>query len=212
MKTYESEKQFTEMFANDVNNGVKEYSVNGIEFKVYNKTKNASNAAVYHVAINGTNKEATIMQLKKLLNVTYKKEYNRTGERATAAGTKVTIKTDEELSATAKTAATKLSSLINQFATLCDKYGLKTDETFKMLQDNRLANVTAVEVEIFGRLKEDRNKVLADKQAREEKAAKERAEKVETVTELTAELQKALADGNLAKVAEISAKLTKAAK
>lgn len=212
MKTYESEKQFTEMFANDVNNGVKEYSVNGIEFKVSNKTKNASNAAVYHVAINGTNKEVTIMQLKKLLNVTYKKEYNRTSERAVSAGTKVAIKTDEELSATAKTAATKLSSLINQFATLCDKYGLKTDEIFKMLQDNRLANVTAVEVEIFDRLKEDRNKVLADKQAREEKAAKERAEKVETVTELTAELQKALAEGNLTKVAEISAKLAKVAK
>lgn len=212
MKTYESEKQFTEMFANDVNNGVKDYSVNGIEFSVSGKSQNSSKAAVYHVAINGTNKEVTIMQLKKLLNVTYKKEYNRTNDRATAAGTKVTIKTDEELSATAKTAATKLSSLINQFATLCDKYSLKIDETFKMLQDNRLANVTAVEVEIFDRLKEDRNKVLADKQAREEKAAKERAEKVETVTELTAELQKALADGNLAKVAEISAKLTKAAK
>ena len=212
MKTFASEREFVEMFATEVNNGTTNFNVNGIEFSVSGKSVNSSKAAVYAVHINGTDKAVTIIQLKKLLGVEYKKEYNRTSERAVSAGTKATIKTDGELSATAKTAAEKLSSLISQFATICDKYGLKTADILNTLQDNRIANVTAVTVEIFDRLKADRDKALAEKQAREEKAAKEKAAKVDSVAELTAELQKALADGNLVKVAEISAKISKAAK
>lgn len=203
MKTYESEKQFTEMFANDVNNGVKEYSVNGIEFKVSNKTKNASNAAVYHVAINGTNKEVTIMQLKKLLNVTYKKEYNRTGERATAAGTKVTIKTDEELQATADNIKTTIDADIDRLIAHCNKYGVHVSINFSGNDVSRTW---------YDRARIARDNKLAADEAAKKKKEEEKAAKVESVAELAEELQKALGAGNLALVAELSAKMAKVAK
>lgn len=211
MKTYKSEKEFTEMFANDVNNGVKEYSVNGIEFKVSNKTKNASNAAVYHVAINGTNKEVTIMQLKKLLNVTYKKEYNRTSDRATAAGTKVTIKTDEELMKTAEAVEERCKKAVEVLTKYANEYCFDISMFIAGGYQDEDKWITTKEA-ILNDLKKKRDIALAERAAAEEKAAKERAEKVETVTELTAELQKALAEGNLTKIAEISAKLAKVAK
>lgn len=203
MKTYESEKQFTEMFANDVNNGVKEYSVNGIEFKVSNKTKNASNAAVYHVAINGTNKEVTIMQLKKLLNVTYKKEYNRTSDRATAAGTKVTIKTDEELQATVDNIKATIDADIDRLIAHCNKYGVRVSLNFEGAD---IANTW------YDRARTIRNNKLAADEAAKKKKEEEKAAKVESVAELAEELQKALGAGNLALVAELSAKMAKAAK
>lgn len=203
MKTYESEKQFTEMFANDVNNGVKEYGVNGIEFKVSNKTKNASNAAVYHVAINGTNKEVTIMQLKKLLNVTYKKEYNRTSDRATAAGTKVAVKTDEELQETADNIKTTIDTDIDRLITHCNKYGVRVSINFEGAD---IANTW------YDRARIARDNKLAADEAAKKKKEEEKAAKVESVAELAEELQKALGAGNLALVAELSAKMAKAAK
>lgn len=209
MKTYKSEKEFTEMFAKDVNNGEKEYEVNGIEFQVSGKSVNSSKAAVYAVTINGQDKAVTIMQLKKMLNVTYKKEYNRTGESAKKANTTVTIKTDEELKKTAESAVGRIFGALATAVKTCNAYSLNFEEYYNLYcMDNR---DRAAEI-ITDKLKADRDNAIATQKAAEEKAAKEKAAKVETVTELTAELQKALAEGNLTKVAEISAKLAKAAK
>lgn len=211
MKKYESEKVFTEMFAKHVNEGETTFEVNGEVFTVSGKSKNSSNAAVYAVNINGQNKAVTIMQLKKLLNVTYKKEYNRTNERATSVGTKVVIKTDEELMKTAvavedrcKKAMEVLTRYANQYCFDISMFiagGYQDDDKW----------ITVSEA-VFEDLKKNRDIEIAEQQAREEKAAAEKAAKVESVSELMGQLHKAMADGDLTKVAEISAKISKAAK
>lgn len=191
------------MFANDVNNGIKEYEVNGIQFTVSGKFQNSSKAAVYQVEINGMNKDVTIIQLKKMLGVEYKKEYNRTSERAVSAGTKVTIKTDEELKATADNIKTTIDADIDRLIAHCNKYGVHVSINFS---GNDIANTW------HDRARTIRDNKIAADEAAKKKKEEEKAAKVESVTELAEELQKALGAGNLALVAELSAKMAKVAK
>lgn len=203
IKTYQSEQNFVENFANDVNSGIKEYEVNGIQFTVNEKFQNSSKAAVYKVNVNGMDKEVTIIQLKKLLNVTYKKEYNRTSDRATAAGTKATIKTDEELQATADNIKTTIDADIDRLIAHCNKYGVRVSLNFEGAD---IANTW------YDRARTIRDNKLAADEAAKKKKEEEKAAKVESVAELAEELQKALGAGNLALVAELSAKMAKVAK
>lgn len=202
-KTYENEQNFVENFANDVNAGTKEYEVNGIQFTVNGKFQNSSKAAVYKVTIDGIEKDVTIIQLKKILNVTYKKEYNRTGDRATAAGTKVTIKTDEELQATADNIKATIDSDIDRLIAHCNKYGVHVSINFS---GNDIARTW------YDKARTIRDNKKAADEAAKKKKEEEKAAKVESVAELAEELQKALGAGNLALVAELLAKMAKAAK
>lgn len=211
MKTYKSEKEFTEMFAKDVNSGEREYNVNGIEFSVSGKSVNSSKAAVYAVNINGTDKAVTIVQLKKLLGVEYKKEYNRNSERAASAKTAVTIKTDEELMKTAEAVEERCKKAVEVLIKYANEYCFDINMFIAGGYQEGDEWITTKEA-VFNDLKKNRDIALAERAAQEEKAAKEKAAKVDSVAELTTQLQAALASGDLIKVAEISSKISKAAK
>lgn len=202
-KTYENEQNFVENFANDVNAGIKEYEVNGIQFTVNGKFQNSSKAAVYKVNVNGMDKEVTIIQLKKLLNVTYKKEYNRTNDRATSAGTKVSVKTDEELQATAETIREAVDNDIERLVSRCRKYGVSVSLNFGG-QD--------VAQTWYDKARIMRDRKTAEEQAKAEKAEADKAAKIANIQMLTEMLQKAMADGNLSEMARLSAEMAKAAK
>lgn len=126
MKQYQNEQEFVTMFAKDCKQGIKENGnfeavVNNIPVIVTGMdNNNSSKVTIYSGSINGVEFSGSITALKKRLNVTYTKEYNRSIE----ASTKVVIKSDEELSRTADTATKRINEAINVLKQASQRYGL----------------------------------------------------------------------------------------
>ena len=203
MKKYQNEEEFVKNFAKDAKQGIKENGnfeavVNDVEVVVVAMdNNNASKVTIYSGSIDGKDFQGSITALKKRLNVTYTKEYARGAE-----GTKVSIKSDEELEATAKTADERIKAAIqtlNKYAKLyaipidvlaSDGYDYDNDEGQKV-------HVTAYEL-IFDALKQKRDNEV-ERRANE---AKRKAEELEAkLKEAKAKLER--------QIAEMQAKLAK---
>lgn len=202
MKTYQDEKNFVENFAKDckesLRNGQKfEAVVNGINVIVTGMdNNNASKVTVYSCTVDGVEFTGSITALKKRLNVTYTKEYSRSAE-----GTKVSIKSDEELAATAKVAAKRIGDAFEVLYKASQKYGLSRAD---MLE--RTENVETVIMETLIR---QRDKVAKEREEREAKQAKEAAKREATKRRLLDDLSAASANGDMAEVMRISKELKK---
>lgn len=172
MKKYESESVFVNNFAKDAkselkSNGCFEAVVNGINVIVTGMdNNNASKVTIYTATINGVAFSGSITALKKRLNITYTKEYKRSSE----ASTKVTIKSDEELSATAKVAAKRIGEAFETLYKASQKYGLS--------RAVMLEKTESVEALILETLKRQRDKVQQAREAEEKRRAEETARKI----------------------------------
>ena len=176
MKTYENESMFVNNFAKDCKQGIKsngkfEAEVNGITVVVTGMdNNNASKVTIYSGSVNGVEFSGSITALKKRLNVTYTKEYNRSSEAAKTANTKVAIKSDEELQATAKTAAERIKSAVTVLKTAVQRYGLS--------RADMLEHADNVEATIFETLARQRDKVAKEREAEARRKAEEAARKI----------------------------------
>ena len=173
MKTYQSEQEFVNNFAKDAKESLKngqnfEAVVNGAVIVVSGMNNdNSSKVTIYTATINGIAFSGSITALKKKLNVTYTKEYSRSAE----ASTKVTIKSDDELAATAKVAAKRIGDAFEILYKASQRYGLS--------RADMLERTEQVEVLILESLKQQRDKVAKEKADREAKQAQEAAKKIE---------------------------------
>lgn len=183
MKTYESESAFVNNFAKDAKESLRngqnfEAEVNGITVTVTGMdNNNSSKVTIYTATINGVEFTGSITALKKRLNVTYTKEYNRSAE----SSTKVTIKSDEELAATAKVAAKRIGDAFETLFKASQKYGLSRADMMERTE--------SVEGLILDSLKRQRDKVAKEREEREAKQAAEAKAKAEAKR---AELQRQL--------------------
>ena len=205
MKEFKDEKSFVEEFSANVKNGEKEFAVNGTKFECTGMEKNASKQSVYTVKLDGQTdfKKLTMPGLKKVLGVEYTAPRNFAGGEK--KGASVLIRTDEEIKATANVAVDRISTAVTALVKAAEKYGVPAAELLVM---DRAALFTTINA----RLIENRDKAAAEKAAAEKAAAEQRATKLASVAELTAQLQTALASGNLARVAELSVAIKAAAK
>lgn len=217
MKTYSNEEQFVNTFAKDCKQGVKESGkfeaeFNGVAITVTSMdNNNSSKVTVYSGTVNGVEFSGSITALKKKLNITYTKEYNRTGERAQAANTKVVIKTEEELKETAKTAANRIKQAVDTLTKYGQKYGLCMEQltmgewSYDTPSGQKL-NVT-VEQYILACLFEQRSNAIKAQERKEAEKKAEAERKEAERTELLAKIQEASANGNFDLVLRLSADL-----
>ena len=203
MKTYENESAFVNNFAKDCKESLKNgqnfvAEVNGFDVVVLGMdNNNASKVTIYTGSVDGKDFSGSITALKKRLNVTYTKDYNRSAE-----GTKVSIKSNEELQQTAQTAANRikfavetLNKYANMFAIPFDN--LVSDGYDYENEEGKKVHVTAYDL-IFEALKAKRDSEV-ERRANE---AKRKAEELETkLKEAKAKLER--------QIAEMQAKLAK---
>lgn len=207
MKTYENESMFVNNFSKDAKQGIKESGkfeavVNNIHVIVTGMdNNNASKVTIYSGSVNGIEFSGSITALKKRLNVTYKKEYNRNSE----ASTKVIIKSDEELTKTAETAAERYKKALAVVLEYSKRYFFSYPADMKDLDTLVVGNESVPTLEeertkdiILECLKEERDRVLEVKEAEAKKKAEETAKKL---ADEKAKLEKQLA--------ELQAKLAK---
>ena len=222
MKTYENEKNFVENFAKDCKQGIKsngkfEAEVNGITVVVTDMdNNNASKVTIYSGSVNGVQFAGSITALKKRLNVTYTKEYNRSSEAAKNANTKVVIKSDEELQATAENENVRFTNAVKTVVRIASKYAfsdlLNRDNLINIDRDGVLADggetVATIDciLDVL-KLQRDMAKAEAEKAeaAKAEAAAKIEAERAE----LLAQIAEASANGKMSLVIELSKQLAK---
>ena len=203
MKTYQDEKSFVENFAKDCKQGIKsngnfEAEINGVNVVVSGMdNNNSSKVTVYTGTINGVSFSGSITALKKRLNVTYTKEYNRNAE----SSTKVTIKTDDELSKTAETAAKRIKDAVETISKYANKYlidfdVLVNDGYMEELEDGTQKDVRAYDM-ILDYLKRERDNEAKRREDEAKKKAEESAKKLasekEKLEKQLAELQAKLA-------------------
>lgn len=198
MKTYQDEKNFVENFAKDCKQGIKENGnfeaeVNNINVIVTAMdNNNSSKVTIYTGTVNGVEFSGSITALKKKLNITYTKEYSRSAE-----GTKVVIKSDDELSKTAETAAKRIKDAVEVLYKASQRYGLSRAEMLEHTEN--------VEALILESLKQQRDKVAKEKADREAKQAQEAKKKAEEAAKKI-EAEKAKLEKQLK---ELQAKLAK---
>ena len=172
MKKYQNESDFVNNFAKDAkselkSNGKFEAEVNGITVVVTGMdNNNSSKVTIYSGSVNGVQFAGSITALKKRLNVTYTKEYNRSAE----ASTKVAIKSDTELEATAKTAAERIKNAVTIIKQASQRYGLS--------RADMLEHADNVEATIFETLARQRDKVAKEREAEARRKAEEAARKI----------------------------------
>ena len=202
MKKYQNESDFVNNFAKDAKESIKvsgkfEAEVNNINVIVAGMdNNNSSKVTVYSGTVDGKDFNGSITALKKRLNVTYTKDYNRSGE-----GTKVSIKSDEDLQATAQTAANRIKFAVDTLNKYANMFAipfevLVTDGYDYYDEGGQKVHVTAYDL-IFDALKTKRDNELERraneaKRKAEEAAAKIEAEKAKLEKQL-AELQAKLA-------------------
>ena len=211
MKTYESESQFVNNFAKDCKQGIKsngkfEAEWNNVAIVITGMdNNNASKVTIYSGSVNGVEFCGSITALKKRLNVTYTKEYNRSSEAAKTANTKVVIKSDEELQATAENENVRFLNAVKTVVRIASKYAfsdlLNRDNLINIDRDGVLADggetVATIDC-ILDVLKLQRDAAKAE-------AAKREAERAE----LLAKIQEASANGKMSLVIELSKQLAK---
>ena len=203
MKKYQNEEDFVKGFAKDAKSELKngqnfEAEVNDINVVVTAMdNNNSSKVTIYSGSVDGKDFNGSITALKKRLNVTYTKDYNRSVDGTT----KVAIKTDEELQQTAETAYKRvrfavevLNKYANMFAIPFEH--LVADGYESENEEGQTVHVTAYDL-IFDALKTKRDKEVERraneaKRKAEEAAAKIEAEKAKLEKQL-AELQAKLA-------------------
>lgn len=198
MKTYNNEESFVNTFAKDAKESLKngqnfEAEVNGISVIVTGMdNNNSSKVTIYTATINGVEFTGSITALKKRLNVTYTKEYNR----STEASTRVIIKSDNELAETAKRAADRIKSAWEIMYQATQRYGLSRADLFER-QDS-------VEPLILETLKRQRDRVAKERADKEAQQAKEAAKREATKRRLLDDLAAASANGDMAEVMRLS--------
>ena len=222
MKTYENESQFVNNFAKDCKQGIKsngkfEAEVNGIGIVVTGMdNNNASKVTIYKGSVNGVEFCGSITALKKRLNVTYTKEYNRSSEAAKTANTRVVIKSDEELQATAENENVRFINAVKTVVRIASKYAfsdlLNRDNLINIDRDGVLADggetVATIDC-ILDVLKLQRDAAKAEA-AKREAAKAEAAAKIEAErAELLAQIAEASANGKMSLVIELSKQLAK---
>lgn len=204
MKTYQDEKNFVENFAKDAKESLKsgqnfEAEVNNAVIVVSGMNNdNSSKVTIYTATVNGVAFSGSITALKKRLNITYTKDYNRNAE----ASTKVSIKSDDELSKTAETAAKRIKDAVDTINKYANKYlidfdVLVNDGYMEELEDGTQKDVRAYDM-ILDYLKRERD----NEAKRREDEAKKKAE--ETAKKLASEKEKLEKQ-----LAELQAKLAK---
>ena len=181
MKKYQNEEDFVKGFAKEAKESLKngqnfEAEVNGIIVTISNMdNNNSSKVTIYTGSVDGVEFSGSITALKKRLNVTYTKEYNKSGE-----GTKVAIKSDEELQATAETAAKRIKFAVETLNKYSNMFAIPFDVLINDGQDRvndegQKVRVTACEL-IFDALKQKRDSEV-ERRANE---AKRKADELET--------------------------------
>ena len=222
MKTYENESQFVNNFAKDCKQGIKsngkfEAEVNGITVVVTGMdNNNASKVTIYKGSVNGIEFSGSITALKKRLNVTYTKEYNRSSEAAKNANTKVVIKSDEELQATAENENARLINAVKTVIRIASKYAfndlLNRDNLISIDRDGVLADggetVATIDC-ILDVLKLQRDAAKAEAAKAEAAKAELLAKKEAQKAELLAQIADASANGKMSLVIELSKQLAK---
>ena len=203
MKTYENESLFVNNFAKDAKEGIKsngnfEAEVNGIQVVIAGMdNNNASKVTVYSGTVDGVSFSGSITALKKKLNVTYTKDYNRSVDGTT----KVSIKSDEELSRTADTACRRVRFAVETINKYANLYAipfdvLVTDGYDYFDEEGQKVHTTAYDL-IFDALKAKRDNEV-ERRANEakrkaEEAAKKLADEKTKLEKQLAELQAKLA-------------------
>lgn len=217
MKTYQNESQFVNNFAKDCkesikSNGLFEAEWNGVNIIVTGMdNNNPSKVTMYQGTIDGVQFTGNITALKKKLNITFTKEYNRNSEAARTANTRVVIKTDSELSETAKVANERIMQALATLRKYSDRYGLGMVEQFVGIE-----SVEALVLQALQRERGAAKKALEEREAKE-REAKERLQAIETAKEqqkaaLLAKIAEASANGNFDLVITLSAELKKLTK
>lgn len=232
MKTYESESVFVNNFAKDAKESLKngqkfEAEFNGVAIVVTSMdNNNASKVTMYECIINGVAFKGNITQLKKRLNITFTKEYNRTNEGARSANTKVVIKSDEELQHTVDVSYDRLYNAVTSLLRIVNRYGLSgilnEDDICSIRNEGsivRHGEVIPVKNMITAKLLQERDeakKALEEREAKEreakEQAAKEQAAKEAQKAELLARIADASAKGKMQAVIDLSKELAKLTK
>lgn len=193
MKTYQDEKNFVENFAKDAKESLKngqnfEATVNNAIIVVSGMdNNNSSKVTMYTATVNGVEFSGSITALKKRLNVTYTKEYNRSSE----ASTKVVIKSNEELQATAEAAAKRVQDAINVIKQAAQRYGLS--------RADMLERIESVDALILESLKQRRDNEAKRREAAAARRAEEAAAKIE-VAKIKLEKQLAKLQAKLARM------------
>lgn len=205
MRTYENESTFVNNFAKDAKESLKngqnfEATVNGINVVVTGMdNNNSSKVTVYSGSVSGIVFTGSITALKKRLNVTYTKEYSRSVE-----GTKVVIKSDEELQRTVDVSYDRLYNAVTSLLRIVNRYelsGILNEDDICSIRNEgvicRGDDVIPVMELMMKKLRQERDeaierKRIADEKAEAEKAEKQKAEKAKLEKQL-AELQAKLA-------------------
>lgn len=223
MKTYENESMFVTNFAKDckeqLKNGQKfEAEWNGVEIVITGMdNNNASKVTMYTGTINGVQFKGNITQLKKRLNIAYTKEYNRSSEAARTANTKVVIKTDEELQATAENENMRFINAVNTVLKIARRYSFS-----ELLSLDNLANIerdgvmvgnddTTVSTHdcILDTLKVQRDAAKAEAEKREAERKAEAERKENHRANLLKWIAEASTNGQIERVMELSKELSK---
>ena len=201
MKTYQSEEEFVKNFAKDIK-AESEFSVNGKQFTATAGGLNKSKQRTYNVTIDGEKKVYIITQLKSKLGVTWTMDKANNANVNDKAVTKFIDKTDAEIAETAKVEAERVDALIDRLYIIANKWGVDIDALLGADREKALLEVMLAR----------RDAAVAERARKEREAAEAEAAKMATVDALGAQLAAALAKGDLAAVARISAEMAKAAK
>lgn len=202
MKTYQSEEEFVKNFAKDIKTE-SEFCVNGKQFTATAGELNKSKQRTYNVVVDGVSNVCNITQLKKMLGVTWTMEKaNNASGNSDKVITKFIDKTDAEIAETAKVEAERVDALIDRLYTIANKWGVDIDSLLSVDREKALQDV----------MLKRRDAAVAERARKEREAAEAEAAKMATVDALNAKLAAALAKGDLAAVARISAEMAKAAK
>lgn len=207
MKKYFSEEEFVKSFAKDAKEGIKENGnfeavVNDINVIVTGMdNNNSSKVTMYTATINGAAFSGSITALKKRLNVTYKKEYNRSSEPST----KIVIKSDEELQRTVDVSYDRLYNAVTSLLRIVNRFelsGILNEDDICSIRNEgvicRGDDVIPVMELMMKKLRQERDEEMARREAEAKKKAEETAAKIEAEK---AKLEKQLA--------ELQAKLAK---
>ena len=204
MKKYQDESEFVNNFAKDAkveikNGNAYECEVNGISVVVSAMdNNNASKVTIYTGSVDGIEFSGSITALKKRLNVTYVKEYNRSGE----ASTKVAIKSDEELQQTAETAAKRVKFAVETLSKYSNTFAIPVEVLLNDGQDRETNEGVTVHLSTYDLIFEALKHKRDDEVERRANEAKKKAEEVEK------KLQAAKAKLEQ-QIAEMQAKLAK---
>ena len=204
MKKYENESLFVNNFAKDAKSELKssgkfEAEVNNVAIVITSMdNNNSSKVTMYQGTLDGVQFTGSITALKKKLNVTYTKEYSRSVDGTT----KVTIKSDEELQATAETAYKRVKFAVETLSKVANIYAIPFDVLVSDGQDHeneegQKVHVTPYDL-IFEALKKKRDDEVQRRANEAKRKAEEAAAKIEAER---AKLEKQLA--------ELQAKLAK---